>query len=211
MESFVCNYQGELLAGVDEVGRGPLAGPVVTAAVILDPARPIPDLADSKMLSEKRRDALYELITERALAWAVGRCEVSEIDRMNIFHATLLAMTRAVQGLSVAPEYVLVDGNRCPPWQWQSEAVIKGDGRVACISAASIVAKVTRDREMCQLDTLYPGYGLAQHKGYPTAQHFAALELQGVSPIHRCSFKPVRDLISKLAADAAPAEQTLLF
>lgn len=210
MEPFICCYQGRLLAGVDEVGRGPLAGPVVTAAVILDPARPIPDLADSKVLSENRREELYELITERALAWAVGRCEVAEIDRLNIFHATLLAMTRAVQALTVVPEYVLVDGNRCPPWHWQSEAVVKGDGRVACISAASIVAKVTRDREMCQLDTLYPGYGLARHKGYPTAQHFAALQLQGVSPVHRCSFKPVRDLLPSSVADESPVEQTSL-
>ncbi|QCF26430.1 ribonuclease HII [Hydrocarboniclastica marina] len=204
MTPFICQYQGTLLAGVDEVGRGPLAGPVVTAAVILDPEKPIPDLADSKILSEARREALFERITADALAWAVGRCEVEEIDRLNIFHATLLAMTRAVQALSQAPEYVLVDGNRCPPWQWASEAVVKGDGRVPCISAASIVAKVSRDREMCVLDRLYPGYGLAQHKGYPTAQHFEALQLHGASPIHRSSFKPVRDLMrsSELTAQA---------
>lgn len=198
MAPYVCTYQGRLLAGVDEVGRGPLAGPVVTAAVILDPQRPIADLADSKVLSEKRRDELFELITSQSLAWAVGRCEVAEIDQLNIFHATLLAMKRAVQALATAPEFVLVDGNRCPDWHWQSEAVVKGDGRVPCISAASIVAKVIRDREMCGLDLLYPGYGLAQHKGYPTPQHLEALHLQGISPVHRCSFKPVRDLMQKL-------------
>lgn len=211
MEPYICHYQGHLLAGVDEVGRGPLAGPVVTAAVILDPARPIADLADSKALSEKRREALYDLITSQALAWAVGRCEVAEIDQLNIFHATLLAMTRAVQALSIAPEYVLVDGNRCPTWAWKSEAVIKGDGRVPCISAASIIAKVTRDREMCGLDALYPGYGLAQHKGYPTAQHVEALQLNGISPIHRCSFKPVRDLMLDQPRETAPSEQPSLF
>lgn len=215
MEAYICSYKGRLLAGVDEVGRGPLAGPVVTAAVILDPARPIADLADSKVLSEKRREALFELITDQALAWALGRCEVEEIDRLNIFQATLLAMTRAVQALQIAPEFVLVDGNRCPPWRYRSEAVIKGDGRVPCISAASIIAKVSRDREMCALDALYPGYGLAQHKGYPTAQHLAALQQQGVSAIHRCSFKPVRDLLPDLADDAATilevSGQTTLF
>lgn len=211
MEPYICSYQGHLLAGVDEVGRGPLAGPVVTAAVILDPARPIADLADSKALSEKRREALFDLITSQALAWAVGRCEVAEIDQLNIFHATLLAMSRAVQALSIAPEYVLVDGNRCPPWQWKSEAVIKGDGRVPCISAASIIAKVTRDREMCSLDALYPGYGLAQHKGYPTSQHVEALQLNGVSPVHRCSFKPVRDLMPEQAQEKISFEQTSLF
>lgn len=210
MEPYNCPYQGHLLAGVDEVGRGPLAGPVVTAAVILDPARPIAGLADSKVLSEKRREALFELITSQALAWAVGRCEVAEIDQLNIFHATLLAMTRAVQALSITPEYVLVDGNRCPQWHWASEAVVKGDGRVPCISAASILAKVIRDREMCELDLLYPGYGLAQHKGYATAQHTEALLLQGISPIHRCSFKPVRDLMPVPGASDSQTEQVPL-
>lgn len=210
MEAYICSYQGHLLAGVDEVGRGPLAGPVVTAAVILDPARPIPELADSKVLSAKRREALFEVITSQALAWAIGRCEVEEIDRLNIFQATLLAMTRAVTALSIGPEYVVVDGNRCPSWHWKSEAVVKGDGRVPCISAASIIAKVTRDREMHALDIRYPGYGLAQHKGYPTAQHVAALQALGVSPIHRTSFKPVRDLMPSLSP-AAPTEQPALF
>lgn len=206
MEPYVCRYQGALLAGVDEVGRGPLAGPVVTAAVILDPARPIAELADSKVLSEKRREALFEQIQEHALAWAVGRCEVEEIDRINIFHATLLAMTRAVEALPMPPEFVVVDGNRCPNWHWSSEAVVKGDGRVPCISAASILAKVVRDREMYELDACYPGYGLAQHKGYPTAQHLEALRLRGATAIHRRSFGPVRDLL------APPiVEQTSLF
>lgn len=196
MTPFVCHYQGRWLAGVDEVGRGPLAGPVVAAAVILDPDRPIPGLADSKKLSEKRREALFEMIRERSLAWSLGRCEAEEIDRLNIFHATLRAMTRAVDGLARAPEYVLVDGNRCPAWKWSSEAVVKGDGRVAAISAASILAKVTRDREMQQLDQQYPGYGLAQHKGYPTASHVEALGRLGVTPIHRRSFRPVREALA---------------
>ena len=210
MTPYICPYQGHLLAGVDEVGRGPLAGPVVTAAVILDPAQPIPELADSKVLSEKRREELSDLIKSRALAWALGRCEVAEIDRLNIFHATLLAMTRAVQALPVPPEFVLVDGNRCPKWHWASEAVVKGDGRVPCISAASIIAKVSRDREMCELDLQYPGYGFAQHKGYPTAQHVEALRLHGVSSIHRCSFKPVRELMQSLVNSQPLPEQASL-
>ncbi|MDX1818535.1 MAG: ribonuclease HII, partial [Marinobacter sp.] len=165
---FECRYDGRLLAGVDEVGRGPLIGAVVTAAVILDPERPILGLADSKKLSEKRRLALYDEILEKATAWCIGRCEAHEIDRLNIYQATMLAMERAVEGLPVAPEYVLVDGNRCPNWRWPSEPVVKGDSRVAEISAASILAKVTRDREMEELEERYPGYELARHKGYPT-------------------------------------------
>jgi ribonuclease HII len=183
------------LAGVDEVGRGPLAGPVVTAAVILDPERPISGLADSKALSEKRREELAEVIRERALAWSLGRAEVEEIDRLNILQATLLAMQRAVAGLPVPPEHVLVDGNRCPQFPCSAEAVIGGDRRVPVISAASIIAKVARDREMVELDRDYPGYGLARHKGYPTKIHLAALERLGVSPIHRRSFGPVRRLL----------------
>ena len=196
MTPFVCRYEGRWLAGVDEVGRGPLAGPVVAAAVILDPERPIEGLADSKQLSEKRREALYDLIRERALAWGLGRCEADEIDRLNIFHATLTAMTRAVEGLAHEPEYILVDGNRCPPWKWSCEAVVKGDSRVEAISAASILAKVTRDREMQQMDERYPGYGLAQHKGYPTATHLDALIRLGVTPIHRRSFRPVWEALA---------------
>lgn len=186
-----------LVAGVDEVGRGPLAGPVVTAAVILDPARPIDGLADSKKLSAVRREALAEIIMERALVWAIGRAEVDEIDEINILQATMLAMQRAVAGLSPAPGHVLVDGNRCPQLPCSSEAIIKGDGTVSVISAASIIAKVTRDREMVALDAEYPGYGLAGHKGYPTKAHIAALLELGVTPIHRRSFAPVRRVMEK--------------
>lgn len=198
MTPFECSYAGVLLAGVDEVGRGPLAGPVVTAAVILDPERPIDGLMDSKQLSERKRDLLFDLIKERSLAWSLGRCEVAEIDRLNIFHATLLAMERAVAGLSIAPEYVLVDGNRCPKWHWSSEAVVKGDGRVPCISAASILAKVTRDREMVELGSRFPGYGLARHKGYPTPDHLQALRERGATSIHRRSFRPVQEVLSSI-------------
>lgn len=191
-------YQGDLMAGVDEVGRGPLAGPVVTAAVILDPARPIEGLMDSKKLTERRRESLAEIIRERALAWSLGRCEVHEIDQLNIYQATMLAMERAVAGLMPAPEHVLVDGNRCPRWRWQSEAVVKGDSRVAAISAASILAKVARDREMVELDRTYPGYGLGGHKGYPTPVHLEALGTLGVTPIHRRSFRPVREALDTI-------------
>lgn len=187
--------EGVLVAGVDEVGRGPLAGPVVTAAVILDPARPIEGLDDSKRLSEKRRDALEPVIRERALCWSLGRAEVEEIDHLNILHATLLAMQRAVEGLSLQPGLVLVDGNRSPGFSCPSRAIVGGDGSVAQISAASILAKVARDREMAELDTLYPGYGLSGHKGYPTRAHREALERLGASPIHRRSFGPVRRVL----------------
>jgi len=162
---------GLLVAGVDEVGRGPLAGPVVTAAVILDPENPVEGLMDSKKLSEKRREELAVLIKENSLAWSIGRAEVEEIDEINILQATMLAMQRAVSGLSPAPEHVLVDGNRCPKFDCTAEAIIKGDGLVPSISAASIIAKVSRDNEMKELDVLYPGYGLAGHKGYPTKAH----------------------------------------
>lgn len=184
-----------LVAGVDEVGRGPLAGAVVAAAVILDPARPIAGLADSKKLTEARREALAPIIQEYALAWALGRAEVEEIDSLNILQASLLAMRRAVLALQVAPEFALIDGNRCPQLPCPAEAVIKGDSRVAAISAASILAKVARDREMFLLDAQYPGYGLAQHKGYPSRAHLAALEALGVSPLHRRTFGPVRRLL----------------
>ena len=180
------------VAGLDEVGRGPLAGPVVTAAVILDPEQPISGLADSKALSEKKREALFDEILLKAKAWAIGRAEVEEIDEINILQATMLAMQRAVNGLSVQPEHVLVDGNRCPDLPCTAEAIIKGDGKVPAISAASIIAKVTRDREMVLLDEKYPGYGLAGHKGYPTKAHMDALQKLGVTPIHRRSFAPVR-------------------
>ncbi|AOS98505.1 Ribonuclease HII [Microbulbifer aggregans] len=191
---YVCPYEGNLLAGVDEVGRGPLAGDVVAAAVILDPARPIEGLADSKKLTEKKRERLFDEIRERALSFAIARATVEEIDRLNILQASLLAMRRAVEQLSVQPEFVLVDGNRKPDWSYACDTVVKGDGRVAAIGAASILAKVTRDREMVELDTRYPGYGLAGHKGYPTKAHMAALERLGPSPIHRQSFAPVKQL-----------------
>ncbi|EOC0448225.1 ribonuclease HII [Cronobacter sakazakii] len=181
-----------LVAGVDEVGCGPLVGAVVTAAVILDPLKPIVGLADSKKLSEKRRLALFDEIKEKAIAWSLGRAEPHEIDELNILHATMLAMQRAVAGLAVTPEYVLVDGNRCPALPMPSMAVVKGDSRVAEISAASILAKVTRDAEMAELDLTFPQYGFAQHKGYPTAFHLERLAEHGATAHHRRSFAPVR-------------------
>ncbi len=183
------------IAGVDEVGRGPLVGAVVTAAVILDPARPIVGLADSKKLSEKRRNALYEEIIEKALSWSLGRAEPHEIDELNILHATMLAMQRAVSGLSIEPDFVLIDGNRCPKLPMASQAVVKGDSRVAEISAASILAKVTRDREMEVLDAQFPDYGFAQHKGYPTAFHLERLAQLGATEHHRRSFGPVKRVL----------------
>lgn len=182
----------QLVAGVDEVGRGPLVGAVVTAAVILNPARPIIGLADSKKLSEKRRLALFDEIREKALAWSIGRAEPHEIDELNILHATMLAMQRAVAGLAIAPEYVLIDGNRCPKLPVPAMAVVKGDSRVAEISAASILAKVTRDAEMAELDLSFPQYGFAQHKGYPTAFHLERLAEHGATIHHRRSFAPVK-------------------
>ncbi|WP_019530510.1 ribonuclease HII [Dasania marina] len=198
MEAFESSYQGVLMAGTDEVGRGPLAGDVVAAAVILDPNNPIEGLDDSKKLTEKKREALFPLIQERALSWCVARASVQEIDQINILQASLLAMTRAVEGLAVQPEHVLVDGNKIPQWRYPAEAVVKGDSRVAAIAAASILAKVTRDREMQAMDAIYPGYGLAGHKGYPTKVHMQALEQLGPTPIHRRSFGPVKKLIEQL-------------
>lgn len=203
----------ELVAGVDEVGRGPLCGAVVTAAVILDPLRPIAGLNDSKKLTEAKREALFPIIQERALAWYIARAEVEEIDQLNILHATMLAMQRAVAGLSVQPDRVLVDGNRCPILPMPSEPVIQGDGRVPAIAAASILAKVARDREMKELDLQYPGYGIAQHKGYPTPVHLLALRELGASVIHRRSFAPVREALAMLESlqpesDQLSAEQT---
>ncbi|MEF2492961.1 ribonuclease HII [Vibrio mimicus] len=181
-----------LIAGVDEVGRGPLVGDVVTAAVILDPNRPIVGLNDSKKLSEKKRLALFPEIQEKALAWSVGRCSPREIDELNIFQATMVAMQRAVAGLAVQPDLVLVDGNKVPTLPMDAQAVVKGDLRVAQISAASIIAKVIRDHEMEELDKLYPQFGFAKHKGYPTAAHFAAIEQHGVIEQYRKSFGPVK-------------------
>jgi ribonuclease HII len=185
----------ELVAGVDEVGRGPLCGPVVTAAVILDPARPIAGLNDSKKLSEARRERLFDEIRDKALAWCIGRAEVEEIDRLNILQATFLAMQRAVEGLSIQPRLALIDGNRCPKLLVPSAPVVGGDARVPAIAAASILAKVSRDREMAELDARYPGYGMAGHKGYPTPAHLEALRRLGPTPIHRRSFAPVRALL----------------
>jgi ribonuclease HII len=181
----------EKTAGCDEAGRGPLAGNVIAAAVILDPRKPITGLADSKKLSHKQRESLYETILSKALGVGIGSASPQEIDEINILQASLLAMTRAVESLPTKPEFVFVDGNRCPRWPFPSLAVVKGDAKVASISAASIVAKVVRDRELLLLDEQYPGYGFAQHKGYPTAAHFAALESLGATPVHRLSFAPV--------------------
>ncbi len=182
-----------LVAGVDEVGRGPLAGPVVVAAVILDPLRPIDGLADSKVLTAERREELAPRIRAHAMAWALGRAEVEEIDAINILQATLLAMQRAVAALHIAPELALVDGNRAPRLTCRVQTIVKGDETVPAISAASILAKVARDSEMCEWDARYPGYGFARHKGYPTLEHLLALDRLGVCPIHRRSFSPVRN------------------
>ncbi|MEI8675948.1 ribonuclease HII [Pseudoalteromonas sp. Hal040] len=185
------------IAGVDEVGRGPLVGDVVTAAVILDPNNPIAGLADSKKLSDKKRQLLAAEIKEKALCYAIGRCSPSEIDELNILHATMLAMSRAVEGLSVKPEFVFIDGNRVPSQLTvPAQAVVKGDSLVEEISAASILAKVARDDEMIELDKRYPDYGFAGHKGYPTKAHFAALEQYGAIAEHRKSFKPVQRILA---------------
>lgn len=187
-----------MIAGVDEVGRGPLAGAVVTAAVILDPQNPIDGLNDSKKLSEKKRELLADEIKQKALCFAFGRAEVEEIDQLNIFHATMLAMQRAVASLSLTPSKVLVDGNKTPDFGIASEAIIQGDGKIAEISAASIIAKVARDHEMLAADREYPGYGFAKHKGYPTKHHLEAISVLGICPIHRTSYAPVQRQLSLL-------------
>lgn len=197
-EPFVSRYIGILFAGCDEAGRGPLAGDVVAAAVILDPHNPIDGLDDSKKLTEKKRELLFEEIQIKAKSWCVARASVAEIDRINILQASLLAMHRAVEGLHIQPEHVLVDGNKLPKWRYPAEAVIQGDSRVKAISAASILAKVVRDREMIELDKQYPGYGLAEHKGYPTKFHMSALDRLGVTPIHRTTYAPVRAKIEQI-------------
>jgi ribonuclease HII len=184
---------------VDEAGRGPLAGPVVAGAVILHPDMPIEGLQDSKRLSATRREYLYDRICARALAWATGSASVAEIDSLNILQATMLAMQRAVAALVPAAEHALIDGNRCPDLACPALAIVKGDSLVAAISAASILAKVTRDREMLVLDKNYPGYGFASHKGYPSKAHLEALERLGVLPVHRRSFAPVRRIAEGLA------------
>lgn len=185
-----------IVCGVDEAGRGPLCGPVVAAAVILDPAKPIVGLADSKKLSEKRRQRLAEEIREKALAWCVAEASVAEIDRLNILHASMLAMQRAVAGLARRPDKVLVDGNRCPQIDIPCEAIVKGDALIQEISAASILAKTVRDELLVELDKRYPHYGLAGHKGYPTPAHLAALRAHGACEIYRQSFGPVRAVVA---------------
>lgn len=191
--------RGQFVAGVDEVGRGPLAGPVVAAAVILNPENPIEGLMDSKKITEKRREILAEEIKEKAISWFISRVDVEEIDRINILQASLLAMTHAVNGLKQPPDYVMIDGNRIPQGiSASAEAVVKGDDRVACISAASIIAKVARDHEMIEMENIYPGYGLAKHKGYPTKVHIEALHKLGVTKIHRRTFGPVKKVLATL-------------
>jgi ribonuclease HII len=184
-----------LVCGVDEAGRGPLAGAVYAAAVILHPQRPIKGLADSKTLSEKKRNSLTIQIKEHALAWAIASSSVEEIDQINILQASLLAMKRAIEGLHLVPQQVLVDGLHCPKITIPAQAIVKGDSKVEAIAAASILAKTARDEEMCHLHALYPQYGFARHKGYPTAQHLALLSEHGVSSVHRHSYGPVRKLL----------------
>lgn len=190
------------IAGVDEVGRGCLAGPVVAAAVILDPNRPIKGLRDSKKLSAKKRDELAEEIKEKALAWSVAAMGPEVIDKINILQATLQAMKAAVEKLPVEPDFVQVDGNKLPKWKWLSEAVVKGDDKVEWISAASIIAKTTRDAYMCKMAELYPQYGFEHHVGYGTAEHIKALKAYGPTPIHRKTFAPVREVIDGLSTDS---------
>ena len=191
-----------LVAGVDEAGRGPLAGPVVAAAVILDELQPIKGLADSKRLGPVTRERLFDEIRAKALACCIAEASVDEIDRLNILQATLLAMQRAVQGLRLPPRRVLVDGNRLPALSMPARAVVKGDATVAAISAASILAKVHRDRLCLRLHDAYPQYGFAGHKGYPTAEHLAALRVHGACAAHRRSFAPVRDVVGEPATVA---------
>ncbi len=189
------DHSAEVMCGVDEAGRGPLAGPVFAAAVILDPARPIAGLRDSKKLNEAQRDALALQIREHALAWCIAQSSEQEIDDINILQATMLAMQRAVEGLKVQPTLALIDGNRCPVMAVRSEAIIKGDDKVTAISAASILAKTARDAALMELHKIYPQYAFDQHKGYPTALHLERLREHGVSPVHRKSYAPVRALL----------------
>lgn len=184
-----------IVAGVDEAGRGPLAGAVYAAAVILDPKKPIDGLMDSKKLSEKKRVVLEELIKERAMSWAIAYATVEEIEAINILHASMLAMKRAVEQLDVVPNHVQVDGNRSPQISISVEAIVRGDQLVAEISAASILAKQARDKELITLDKQYPGYGFAQHKGYGTKMHMESLQRLGPTPVHRRSFRPVSELL----------------
>ncbi len=191
-----------LVAGVDEAGRGPLAGPVVAAAVILDDLQPIRGLADSKLLTQRRREALFDEIRAKALACCIAEASVEEIDRLNILQATMLAMRRAVEGLRLLPHKVLVDGNRLPVLKMPGEAIVKGDSKVAAISAASILAKVHRDRLCLELHAAHPAYNFAGHKGYPTAEHLAALQQHGACPAHRRSYAPVRAVVEARRAQS---------
>jgi ribonuclease HII len=203
----------EVICGVDEAGRGPLAGAVYAAAVILDPAKPISGLRDSKKLSAAKRENLAEQIKQHALAWSIASCTEEEIDELNILHASMLAMRRAVENLHVQPTLALIDGNRCPVMPYRSEAIVQGDDKVAAISAASILAKTARDASLHALHALYPQYGFDQHKGYPTAMHLERLRMHGVSPVHRRSYAPVRALLlstsSEFVADVAEAAETV--
>ena len=191
------DYAGEVICGVDEAGRGPLAGPVFAAAVILDPAKPIAGLRDSKKLSPARRDELALIIQRDALAWSIAQCSAAEIDALNILQATMLAMRRAIEGLSVVPTLALIDGNRCPVTTIRTEAIVKGDDKVIEISAASILAKTARDALLLEMHERYPQYAFDQHKGYPTALHLARLREHGVTPEHRRSYAPVRELLNE--------------
>ncbi|BBP01346.1 ribonuclease HII [Sulfuriferula nivalis] len=190
-----------LICGVDEAGRGPLAGAVYAAAVILDPNKPIVGLNDSKKLSAKRRDALEVLIKEHALAYAVSFATAAEIDEINILQASMLAMRRAIEALAIQPDEVLVDGLHCPATKLPSRAIVQGDALEPCISAASILAKTARDRELMRLHALYPQYGFDQHKGYPTAAHRAALVRFGITPEHRLSYAPVKKIVQQVEID----------
>lgn len=196
MDDYSCIHEYDLVAGVDEVGRGPLAGPVVAAAVILDPKNMINGLKDSKKLSHKKRMLMSDEIKSKSLEWSLGRAEVEEIDDINILNASLLAMKRAVEGLKIEPEMVVVDGQFTPEINYKTIAIIKGDSLVSAISAASIIAKVARDNEMINCEEAYPGYGFSSHKGYPTKQHIEALARLGITNIHRRSFAPVAKYIS---------------
>jgi ribonuclease HII len=190
--------QASLVAGVDEAGRGPLAGPVFAAAVILDPLRPIAGLADSKILSVSKRDSLYLLIKERSLSWSIAQASVEEIDQLNILQATLLAMQRAVNGLAIQPDEVLVDGNRLPAFPMPAQAIVKGDSKVQAISAASILAKVERDKLMVDLNLQYPEFSFHVHKGYGTKQHLAEIDQFGILGVHRKTFNPVKTMLMQL-------------
>jgi ribonuclease HII len=189
------DFENDVVCGVDEAGRGPLAGPVFAAAVILDPSRPIAGLRDSKKLGEARRDALAAEIKASSLAWSIAFCSEAEIDALNILQASMLAMRRAVESLAIQPTLALIDGNRCPVMKIRSEAIVRGDDKVPAISAASILAKTARDAVLLELHRLYPDYAFDRHKGYPTALHLDRLRLHGVSPVHRKSYAPVRALL----------------